>query len=310
MTDKTVELHCPAKLNMALSVGAANIAHGSMHPIASWMVALNFADKLTLSVANCDKSAFHIRFDEPWPGGQVDWPLERDLAYRAHQLVSNHVHRPLVVNLSITKSIPTGTGLGGGSSNAAGTLVGLNQLFNLNLKQPMLLALAGRLGCDVMFQTAALLGQPSAIVTGFGNELASIPTTTCHILILIFPPLHCPTPKIYQIFDDLTSRTKQSDEYAVRQLAQQYPDNPKALFNDLSESTFTFAPSLRRVQQNLQDQMDRPIYLTGSGSTLFTMADDHVEAVDLSQKITQMTGLKTVITETMVEASTAKQPGF
>ncbi len=310
MTDKTVELHCPAKLNLALSVGAADIAHRAMHPIASWIVALNFADKLTLSVADYDKSAFYIRFDEPWPGGQVDWPLEKDLAYQAHQLVSKHVHRPLAINLSITKSIPTGTGLGGGSSNAAGTLVGLNQLFNLDLKQSMLLTLAGRLGCDVTFQTAALLGQPSAIVTGFGNKLASITTTTCHTLVLIFPSLHCPTPKVYQIFDDLTSRTKRADEHAVRQLTQQYPANPTALFNDLSEPAFTFTPALRHIQQDLQDQMDRPIHLTGSGSTLFTMADDHVEAVDLSQKITQMTGLKTVIADTLIDASTAGRPGF
>lgn len=156
-----LELSCPAKVNLALYVGAP--CTDGLHPLASWMVALRFADTLTLQHHESgNDSRFDIRpIDESVDGRgftgtsspriSIDWPIEEDLVYRAHRLMEQHVGSHLPVHLKLRKRIPAGAGLGGGSSNAAATLVGLNHLFDLGLPDQTLIPIARRLGSDVVF---------------------------------------------------------------------------------------------------------------------------------------------------------------
>ena len=119
-TPGQVTLACPAKLNLTLAVGPPR--SDGMHPIASWMVVVRFADTLTLKEIEGD-STFDIHFADDAPRHQeVDWPLEEDLAFRAHALLQREADRDLPVAVTIKKRIPAGAGLGGGSSDAAAVM--------------------------------------------------------------------------------------------------------------------------------------------------------------------------------------------
>src|SRR5262249_32688294 len=81
----------------------------------------------------------------------IDWPIEKDLAVRAHRLLEQHAGRPLPLQMTLDKRIPIGGGLGGGSSDAAAMLMAANELFSLGLSPHALASLSTSLGSDIAF---------------------------------------------------------------------------------------------------------------------------------------------------------------
>ena len=337
--DRAIELACPAKVNLALSVGPPRPSDG-MHPIASWMVALRFGD--TLRLARAADTTFDIRFADDAPVPQpVDWPLEKDLAVRAHALVQQHVGRELPVAAALVKRIPTGAGLGGGSSDAAAVIVGLDRLFRLHLSRAAQLGLAARLGSDVPFFVGVHRGDPSAIVHGVGEHLEPAPLArTLHlVLALPGPALACPTGPVYRAFDELVAgedRTSKIEERngqprpptpdprpptpdprpltpdpqpdppaflgqlpGVRALAARAaasveagsPPELPGMFNDLTEPAFRVQPPLRDLRRRLAAvwlRGESAVHVSGSGSTLFTLARDPAAAAALAAAATPL----------------------
>jgi 4-diphosphocytidyl-2-C-methyl-D-erythritol kinase len=302
-----LRLSCPAKVNLALSVARPH-AHTGLHPIASWMVALTFADTLSLARADGDASRFDIAFDEDSPADAprrtVDWPLEQDLAFRAHALLESHTGRRLPIDAVLRKRIPTGAGLGGGSSNAAAMLVGVNRLFGLALDEPMLIQLAGRIGSDVAFFVGAQLGRPSAIVSGLGEIIEPAPLAEVVHLVLAFPPFGCPTGPVYKAFDaqfdDITRIGAEPDIERVRALGRSSPLPPDGPFNDLAEPACIVEPRLRDTLHAARAALpDLRLHVTGSGSTLFLIAPSAITAQVLARKVTALTTLPAIATRTL-----------
>lgn len=306
-------LSCPAKVNLVLSVGASD--KGLLHPLVSWMVTVTFSDTLSLDHVKDDGVAqFDIRpaaddeQDRARAAGEtivprvcVDWPLQSDLVFLAHALLQEHVGAPLAVNLNLRKRIPTGAGLGGGSSNAAATLVAMNRWFELGLDRQTLIGLGQRLGSDVGFLVGAILGQTSALVTGVGDQIEPMPLAQPIHLVLIFPPLACPTAAVYGAFDRRLNNHPPSliDPNRLRKLANNLPLAPEAPWNDLDEAAFAVAPELRTIVNRLQQQLDRPIHVTGSGSTLYLIAPSDAAAIECARTVTQLSGLPAVATQTL-----------
>ena len=294
----TLTLACPAKVNLALSVGSPRPADG-YHPIASWMATLDFADAMTLAALDAGPSRFDLHFARDAPKPQaIDWPLEKDLAWRAHRLLEQHVGRPLPVAMTLAKRIPAGAGLAGGSSNAAAMLVGLNRLFELQLPEAALAELATKLGSDIAFLVAALHGRPAAIVTGLGEQVTPIAPRALH-LVLAFPRFGCPTGPVYKAFDQsLASASRPPAVERVRELAGATAVASESLFNDLSEPACIVAPELAELREALAARVARPVHVSGSGSTLFFLARDADEAARLAQAVRESPGLPAVATVT------------
>jgi len=158
MASDRLTLTCPAKVNLALAVGPPDPVT-RMHPICSWMVAVYYGDTMELARAGADTSTFkrQIAEETAWVSA-IDWPLEDDLMFRAHALLEKHVGRALPVEVSLHKRIPSGAGLGGGSSNAATMLNGLNQLFDLSIPEQTLFDLGMSLGSDVGYLVVVKVG--------------------------------------------------------------------------------------------------------------------------------------------------------
>ncbi|MDZ4832031.1 MAG: hypothetical protein SGJ09_17780 [Phycisphaerae bacterium] len=277
MPDAVVAL-APAKLNLALSVGPAGVDR--MHPIASWMVTVDLFDDLRLTRLP-DKSL--SRYAILWHADakrrtEIGWSITKDLAVRAHLALERRLERHLPVQLRMDKRIPVGGGLGGGSSDAAAMLHGLNRLFELDLSDDELADVATELGSDVAF----LVHGGSAIVEGLGDRVerhAALPDL--HV-VLAFPEASCPTGPVYGAFDQLLeTRAAAVDAKRVRSLVAPRI-SPDACFNDLAAPALLVAPTLRDDLEELTSLAERPVHVSGSGSTLFVVCDDPMHAMALA----------------------------
>jgi 4-diphosphocytidyl-2-C-methyl-D-erythritol kinase len=295
-------IDCPAKVNLALSV--ASPLDCGMHPIASWMVTTTFGDRLTIHRMPADRSssAFSLAYAREAPRRlSIDWPLEKDLAYRAHALLQEKVGRPLYIKATLEKYIPTGAGLGGGSSNAAAMLVGLNQLFDLKLPAATLSQWSASLGSDIPFLVGALMGCPSAVVSGLGEVHEPSPRSEPLHLALIFPPLACPTGPVYQAFDKLCASARRTADIArVKALASAVRVLPSDPFNDLAQPACAVQPELAQLIKTCEGLIRQPVHVTGSGAALFAIAKDEDHARQIAITMTRDANLPCVATQTRV----------
>lgn len=271
-------LQAPAKLNLALAVGPPD--SDSMHPICSWMVTVNLHDDLTVTRLADDRlSRYAILWhDTARQTSEIDWPVQSDLAVRAHLALERYVGRKLPIQLKLEKRIPVGGGLGGGSSDAAAMLRAVNDLFELDLTLHRLVEIGSTLGSDVPF----LICGGSAIVEGMGERLKPLEDLADAHFILAFPPEVCPTGRVYRAFDQLGGGPLRRD--AVQRLVEERPLRSEALFNDLTRAAIRIAPELEDHIAAIARVAERPAHLSGSGSTIFVPCDDamHAEALALA----------------------------
>lgn len=277
-----LECRCPAKLNLTLAVGPPR--DDGLHPIASVMVALAFGDDLSLRRLDGGPSTFTRRFADDAPKPQpIDWPIESDLVYRAHAMLEQAVGQALPVECSIEKRIPAGAGLGGGSSNAAGMLVGLRDLFGLDVSEDELLGIAKQLGADVAFAVRTLLGRRAALVTGIGEVIEPITSLPSFDVVLVFPDGTCPTAAVYREFDQtLTEQSAAIPDDLIQ--TWKHADTLPAPHNDLTDAAINVCPAITSAIHAITAQGLTP-RLTGSGSALFAMIETHTDAIAIAENI-------------------------
>ena len=301
-----VTIPCPAKVNLALAVGP--VRDDGYHPIVSWMVALSFADELAVErlpgvATETPESAFDLAFSYDAPvSGEIDWPLADDLMFRAHRLVEQRVGRALPVRVTLRKRIPTGAGLGGGSSDAAGIVVALDQLFDLGFTAADHHALSADLGSDVHFAIGALTGTTSAIVSGLGDQIEPAPAAgTWPIdLVLVLPPFGCPTGKVYAAFDQQAPAPHSSttDPAEMRELVNHFSPPGDGLFNDLSDAAARVQPGLASLLEDLRRVCPHPPHVTGSGAACFIVTASADEAHALAEIVRIQLGVAAIATKT------------
>jgi 4-diphosphocytidyl-2-C-methyl-D-erythritol kinase len=257
---------------------------------------------MELSMLCGGPSRFDIAFAPRTTGespAEVDWPLERDLVWRAHQLLEREVGCALPVALRLRKHIPTGAGLGGGSSDGGAMLVGLRQLFGCDVSDDRLMELASQLGSDVPFMVAAVLGEPQAIVTGLGERVRPIARPAPTWLVLVLPGISCPTGPVYGAFDRrMAGRTQEPDVTGVLRAANASPVREDLLFNDLAGPACDARPPLADVLGRMRSLGLHP-HITGSGSTIFVVVTDRANGRDVADEIQESLQLPAVVTRTL-----------
>ena len=280
----------PAKLNLALSVGPPGVDR--MHPISSWMVTVDLHDELLLTrlpEESLSRYAILWHADAKRPS-DIDWSITKDLAVRAHISLQEHVGRPLPIQLKLEKRIPVGGGLGGGSSDAAAMLHGLNELFGLGLSVERLASIASELGSDIAF----LVHGGSAIVEGIGERIEPHAAPPDLDVVIAFPNATCPTGPVYGAFDRNGLRAEPKlDPQRVRSLVSRRIA-PDTCFNDLAGPALEVAPTLRDDLEELSHLAERPAHVSGSGSSLFVVCDDPLHAAALADASTTRLGLPAV----------------
>lgn len=295
-----------AKLNLILSVGPPlppGASHAGYHPIASWFACVSLWDDVEVTVRDggggCE-IAWAKDAPRPTP---IDWPLEKDLAVRAHRALEAHVGRALPADIVVRKRIPVGGGLGGGSSDAAAALLALREAFALDVPDEDLAGIGAKLGSDVVYflDPGAAAPRP-AFVEGLGEHIERAPARSAK-LVLVVPEFGCATGPVYRAFDELIAEHDRSrlTAWQVERFARERdgiaagtPPTPhrvrpelvreragkmathvesRLLFNDLAKAAYKVEPRLGNLVTGLQRATRESAHVTGSGSCVFLIDD-------------------------------------
>ncbi|MCD6378199.1 MAG: 4-(cytidine 5'-diphospho)-2-C-methyl-D-erythritol kinase [Planctomycetes bacterium] len=213
-------------------------------------------------------------------------PVEENLVLRTVQMLQ----LPAGVEIKLNKRIPIGAGMGGGSSDAAITLMGLNRLFDLKLTDAEMMKLASRLGSDVPL----FLDGPSVRIRDRGEIIEPIQIHPFSV-VLIVPDFACSTAEVYAAYDTYKQATKDEQVSTYQEISnllpklQQSPDNWYGeLFNDLAIPAMKRYPSLQKVYKQISTLSPLPVHITGSGSGMFIICRDDIQAQDVASRINQV----------------------
>lgn len=267
-----MRIEAPAKINLHLRVGPPT-ADG-FHPLVSWMVTVGLFDTLELSLTSqpgialsCDEASI--------PADSSN--LIHKVASALLQTVSTPESAGPGLKAALQKRIPVGAGLGGGSSDAAFTLMALNRLLGLEWSSQQLSELAARFGSDLSF----FMFGPSSICTGRGEIVRAIAPPAPRAALLLMPAIHMPTPAVYRKFDEMGLGSAQTISQPPR--FEEWVGLPALrllplLVNDLEAPAFAIRPELGQLREHAEQCVGRIVRMSGSGSTLFTLFDTLDEA--------------------------------
>ena len=196
-------------------------------------------------------------------------PVESNLAFRAAQAVLASLRAPIGVELTLEKRIPVGAGLGGGSADAAATLLLVNQLAGNAVPRAELFQMAARLGADVPF---CLSEAPLALGWGHGERMLMLPSLPEAHLLLVHPPVGITTAEAYRWLDE--SRTQGVRRGAVlldSTTLSSWSNVARMAGNDFESVVFSHRPEVRAGFEALAKTGPLLCRMTGSGSTLFAV---------------------------------------
>lgn len=276
-SSSAVRVRVPAKINLALKVGAPR--PDGYHPLATVYHAVSLFDEVTADWA--PPGVFTVQVSGEG-AGQV--PVgDGNLAVRAARLLARAFGRGnlLGVALTIVKAIPVAGGLAGGSSNGAAALLACSVLWDLEVSDEDLVALAAQLGSDVPF---ALLGG-TAVGSGRGEQIAPALTTGSYHWVLAFGWRGLSTPEVYQRFDELTAAPPVPVVPAELMNGLRAGDPVRvgqALTNDLQAAALALQPRLRRTLEAGRELGAVGAVVSGSGPTCAFLTASAGAAVDLS----------------------------
>ncbi len=245
-------LKAPAKLNLFLHVTGRR--PDGMHLLESVFVLIDLADDITLTL----NAAGEITRT-----GDVVGEVERDLCVRAARALKKASGTPLGCTIDVKKRIPAGAGMGGGSSDCASVLMGLNHLWQLGLGREKLMALGNTLGADVPF---FLFGQ-NAFARGTGDELTPVAVPDAWAAV-VMPSQSTSTALIFQ--DSCLTRDTKS--LKISSLSQRLSNHWPALIgrNDLQPVAMRINPEIKEAL----DILGPGARMTGSGSAVFALFHD------------------------------------
>jgi 4-diphosphocytidyl-2-C-methyl-D-erythritol kinase len=261
-----MQAFAPAKINLSFEIKGRR--EDGFHEIETLMAPISLADRLSIERS---KAANGIQFscdDSSLPNG------EENLVVQAARLFQKTTKTGGGVEIALEKRIPHGAGLGGGSSDAATTLLGLNELFETRLEQKDLVALAAQIGSDVPF---FILGS-AATCRGRGEIVEPARLPARFNLLLVKPDFGVPTPWAYQ-------RWRDSRELpAVNHAAQMF--SGVRFVNDLERPVFEKFVLLGYLKTWLRLQPEVGVaLLSGSGSTVFAVLRDGADRELVAERI-------------------------
>jgi 4-diphosphocytidyl-2-C-methyl-D-erythritol kinase len=267
-----MRLLAPAKINLLLRVGRRR--PDGFHSVLTWMCTVGLFDTITIRPAAPPGAGLSMTCDEP--GLPTDGG---NLVMRAAQALAPHSRGGRGAAMHLEKRIPSGAGLGGGSSDAARVFVALARLWQVSLDSQRLEEIAAGIGSDVPF----FLGAASAICRGRGQHVRSAPPPRPKAVVLILPGVHLATAAVYRRFDEMGL----GDDAAVSEQKapdlQAWADLPAhrlalRLVNDLEPAAEAICPELASIRAMATEIVGWPVRMSGSGSSLFSLHDSMEDA--------------------------------
>jgi 4-diphosphocytidyl-2-C-methyl-D-erythritol kinase len=300
VSDATVRIAAPAKINLYLRVGKRR--DDGYHPLLTWMCTIGLFDMLQFVPARESRPEASIAFtcsDPAVPGDR------RNLVIRAAEAMaampSEGRDGVQAVSVRLDKRIPVGAGLGGGSSDAVSTLLALNRLWNRDLSADRLHHLAEQLGSDVPF----FLHGPSSVCRGRGELVQPIARPRPRWAVLVLQDINLSTAEVYDQFDRGPGTAARGpnnssfdeppwEEWTTLTATALLP----TLVNDLEPAAFSLRPELGQLRERLEQHLSRPVRMSGSGSSLFTLYDERSEATNAASQVSQVSPAQALAVQT------------
>lgn len=240
--DRKITLASPAKINLSLRI-VGKRADG-YHNLESLLQTIDLCDTLHLELCSKELPDQLTCTDSTLPTDQ------RNLVLKAASLFRKKTSLAFSVKAHLEKQIPHEAGLGGGSSNAATTLWGLNKLLGSVAKEQELLDWSAEIGSDIPF----FFSKGTAFCAGRGEQVHDLPSISQrHPLWIIKPPVGLSTALVFQNFQENSSS----------------PHSQVSFFNDLEASAFYILPQLAELKENLLSSHFETVVMTGAGSSFF-----------------------------------------
>jgi 4-diphosphocytidyl-2-C-methyl-D-erythritol kinase len=261
-----------AKINLVLRI--LNKRKDGYHNLETIFQTIDLHDRLTFRFRR--SKTLHLILnvgDSPIPADSAN------LVYKACHAFHRMYPIESRIEVVLDKQIPVESGLGGGSSNAAVTLIALSQHFNRVLDRKQVLTIARSIGADVPF----FFYGGTALGRNRGDRITQLADAPFREALLVYPEFRCPTRLIYDKFDELHLLTPRRNFIKIHldQRPESLKDLDSRIENDLEQVVFTLYPELDSIKRRLLDAGAVAAALSGSGSTvygLFKSADDRDRA--------------------------------
>lgn len=252
-------LFSPAKINLFLQIKGRR--PDGFHELSSLFQTLSLGDTIDIETTN-GKGLSVSCSDSTLPTDG------RNLAFRAVERFWEHTGISTGIKLHLSKRIPMEAGLGGGSSNAATVLWGLNELFGRPLKLEELVDLGADLGSDVPF----FFSRGSALCEGRGERLTYLSSLPPQDLLLVKPQFGLSTARVYQEF-----RPEDRQDLDTKEALRHFAEGNWQCWNDLEPAAFRLNPELATFKHFLSECSSGPVMMSGSGTAFFCVGQKEME---------------------------------
>ena len=264
-------LETPAKVNLFLDVTGKR--PDGYHELSTVFQAVGLTDRILLEKTGTPG----IVLDDAT--GLVPVPMDgTNLMVRAAKLLFDRHALPGGLSIRFQKSIPAGAGLGGGSSDAAAVLYGMNRIYGLGLTKAELMAAGVHLGADVPF----FLEGGACLASGIGEELIPLPKKAPVDMVIVKPEASASTKAVFQAFDGTEARESRKADDTVAAFSGPDDTFPEAvsrsLYNALEPVTAEFVPDVAAIRRELLENGALGALMSGSGSSVFGIFRDRKTA--------------------------------
>lgn len=268
-----IRADAPAKINLTLEVFARG--DDGFHQLRSLVIGVGLYD--TVSAALASPGSFTIQCSDK------ALATPDNLAIRAAKALAATFPDHPALAIELTKRIPAGGGLGGGSSDAATALRLFNELLGRRVSLETLAKVGSQIGSDV----AVFFGLPCAVMTGRGEKVEPVELRWRGSALLIHPGVHIATGEVYAAHrpQDGQDSTKGAEKAILG--ARNAVEITQALTNQLEPAVFRVSPALEDLVSNLSSAGYGDIRVSGSGSTVFGLFDDPQEASHAAKTIAE-----------------------
>jgi len=270
-----ITANAAAKLNLTLALGARR-ADG-YHQFESLMSSVSLYDRLEFQLA--DHPGIQLKCNDATVPSHAG-----NLVVVGAELLASEIGIQPRLRITLHKTIPTQAGLGGGSADAATTLLALNRLWDVGLPMGRLAELASQLGSDVPF----FLFGPLAICTGRGQKVRPLSFKWKFWALIIKPSVSLSTKAVYDQYQaGETQYMGKTTELVGRLAGLTAGQVAPLLFNALEGAAFRAARELKGVQQELNEMTSSTVRLCGSGSAFFALFDSAEQALAIGHRLSK-----------------------
>ena len=261
-----------AKINLSLDV-LGKLENG-YHEVQMVMQTVSVFDLVTVEKTN---SGIELSTNLPY------LPIDRgNIAYKAAEEFFNYTGIKSGVRIDISKRIPVGAGLAGGSSNASAVLKAMNKLFNTGLSLKELCSIGVKLGADVPY---CILGG-TRLAEGIGEKLSPLPKMPKCTIILVKPSFSISTKTVYEKIDSCTDFKRPETQNLIKGLREGSLDTiVSSMGNVLEEVSITEHPILQNLKNELMELGAIGAQMSGSGPTVFGIFDSYDTAREAKNKL-------------------------